>query len=310
MTDLTAWYLEAIDFSQAPRSMEELRARFTPNIVAVKQLRGASKWEPILRGDDIGLPSGWTTLSELAATRRGIATGANEFFIINDETVQKYGISHHQLAPCIGRANDVPSIIFSPDDLASARSAGAKCWLLDIKSELSQSELAYVRSGEEQGYHTRYITAHRTPWFSMEQRDVAPVWASVFGRGDLEFVFNAAKVKSLTNFHCVYPVIAGDTFSRALVVALNSSAVRSRSKLHARGFGGGLAKFEPNDLKGIPVPDLRLVGDEVLKSLSNHLDKTDRVIRSLTTDEEVNAETDKLVDQAATIAAGFKSQLF
>jgi len=202
---ITSWYLESIRFDQAPRSLDELDSRFTPVILDKQSLANAGKWEPILRGADTSSTSGWTSLGELASTRRGIATGANEFFLMGSETIQKYRISPTHLLPCIGRANDVPSLIFSSADFDSAVSNGARCWLLDIRGELSQSERSYIAYGEEKGFHERYITAHREPWYSMEQREVAPVWASVFGRGDLEFVFNAAKVKSLTNFHCVFP---------------------------------------------------------------------------------------------------------
>jgi adenine-specific DNA-methyltransferase len=156
----------------------------------------------------------------------------------------------------------------------------------------------YIRLGEERGIHKRYIPAHRKPWYSMEQREVAPIWGSVFGRGDLEFVFNAARVKSLTNFHCIYPYDASENNCRALTAVLNSSIVRARSKLHARGFGGGLAKFEPKDLLTIPVPDLRLVDDTLKNALSDHLEFHDSVVRRNKGMDEAQSELSVLIERA------------
>jgi len=145
---------------------------------------------------------------------------------------------------------------------------GGKALLLDFKDPLSPEEAAYVAEGEAEKVNQRFLCKVRTPWYSMEPGSPAPIWAAVFGRGDLKFVHNSAGVRSLTNFHAVVPKTPGRSFAEALTFCLNAPAVRTEAALHLRSYGGGLRKFEPNDLKGIPVPDLRLVDDALMARLS------------------------------------------
>jgi len=104
--------------------------------------------------------------------------------------------------------------------------------------------------------------------------------------------------------------VGGDIFSRALTLALNSEAIRARSKLHARGFGGGLSKFEPNDLKTIPVPDLRLVTEDILMRLSLQLDRADTAARNDLNASRIEVETNALINEAVEQATALQTALF
>ncbi|WP_346296476.1 hypothetical protein LRC39_04500 [Rhodopseudomonas sp. P1] len=306
--EITAWFLHAIDAADAPKSLRELSERFSARSISKSKLLHSAKWEPLLRGEDTSLPKGWVNLGELACTRRGIATGANDYFLLSRQAADEFGLPEKHLVRCIGRANDVSSLIFTQADFDNADLSGAKCWLWDVKSRPDAKEKLYISYGEERGVHKRYLPAHRTPWYSMEQREVAPVWGSVFGRGDLEFVFNSARVRSLTNFHCIYPNDRRELNCRALTAVLNSNSVRSRSKLHTRGFGGGLAKFEPRDLLTIPVPDLRQVDDAFLGRLSDQLSKLDEATRT-NRDDGSQLALDELVERAAEQASKHRDKL-
>jgi adenine-specific DNA-methyltransferase len=276
---IKGWFLHSIDYFDAPQSMAELYSRFEPNLIEAKKLVSASKWEPLIQGRAVEEQLGWVPLADLATTRRGIATGANGFFLLSSPKVTELGLPEGSLVPCVGRANDVQGLVFDESDFTALKARGGKCLLLDIKGDPDIAEVAYIKSGEAFGLTERYILANRAPWYSMEQREPAPIWASVFGRGDLKFVFNAASAKSLTNFHCVYPIRKDAEFGRALAMTLNSRAVRYGSRLHTRGYGGGLTKFEPNDLKSILVPDLRAVSGKTITMLSEFLDQANDIYR-------------------------------
>lgn len=271
MTQITGWFLKGINFEDAPGSLEELRATSREVTLERDVLLQATKWEPLLQGRKKQSSPGWVALETLASFRRGIATGANGFFLLSADQLDALGISHERCLPCVGRASDVPGLIYGASDYAAAVANGGKLLLLNLTDPLSAAESRYVRTGEAEGLTSRYILANRRPWYSMEQRPVAPVWAAVFGRGDLKFVFNEAGVRSLTNFHCIYPTSPDQAFQRALVLCLNASIVREASKLHGRVYGGGLNKFEPNDLKAIQVPDLRRAEPSLLEAMADLL---------------------------------------
>lgn len=268
---IVSYYLRLSDGTAIPPLMTSLASDYPARSVDTSVLRKASKWEPILRGDATASPPGWVTLGEIATTRRGIATGANEFFLISDATRLAANISEKHILPCIGRSNDVRGLDFSAEDFARLRADGAKIWLLNFSSKLSSAERTYVERGEEQQFHKRHLTMGRTPWFSMEQRDPAPIWAGVFGRGDLRFIYNRMGARSLTNFHCIYPRSGGTDFAQALVAVLNSDPVKALMVSHQRGYGGGLIKFEPKDLLTVPIPNLLTAPSHLIAELAAQL---------------------------------------
>lgn len=266
---LRAWYLHGISFEEAPSTLAELRRQATLTEVSHDELLATHKWEHLLQGKRCELPKGWTYLGDIAETRRGIATGANAFFLLPRDKVKELSIRQQMTLPCIGRAFDVEHFDFTAKDFEALAERGAPTVLLNLQGELTEAERDYVRVGERQNLTKRHLLANRKPWYSMEQREVAPVWAAVFGRGDLKFVLNTAGVRSLTNFHCVFPISYDPVFIRALVFCLNMPEVRTKARMHTRIYGGGLVKFEPRDVKSLPVPDLRFVGDRTLKMLAD-----------------------------------------
>lgn len=280
MDSVSSHFLQSVGADKTPTSLADLRRSFPARDIAVERLRQAAKWEPLLRGDQLEMPEGWTSLGELAQTRRGIATGSNGFFLISERRRRELEIQAGHAKPCVGRANDVLGLVFETGDFEELRDDGANVWLLDFTRNLTDAETRYIQAGEAEGLPKRYLLKCRSPWFSMEKCDPAPIWAGVFGRGDLRFVHNVAGVRSLTNFHCVVPRFAGATRHKALVALLNCREVRDLMAAHRRGYGGGLGKFEPNDLKAIPIPDIRYVSDDVVETLAGHLARMDREERA------------------------------
>ncbi|MDR3506979.1 MAG: hypothetical protein P4L64_03675 [Caulobacteraceae bacterium] len=295
---IVAWYLRGLDFESAPSSLSLLSIQAQRLEIHRSSLVAAGKWEHLLKGDTAELPKGWTHLEQLARTRRGIATGANAFFLISSKSAQDAGIREEMLLPCVGRASDVEHLVFSNKDFQCLDEKQGKTRLINFHGELTSKEREYVKMGERSGLTNRYLLANRSPWYSMEQREIAPIWATVFGRGDLKFVYNEAGSRSLTNFHCIYPIIENPIFSRAITFCLNSPSIRRHSKLHMRAYGGGLSKFEPNDLKSIPLPDLRNVSSTTLGRLSEGLLKADSCARSGKNYYET-IEAEKLIESAS-----------
>jgi adenine-specific DNA-methyltransferase len=306
--NIRSWYLDKIDFDEAPDSLASLATNFACATIDSHTLRGVSKWEPLLRGLRRTQREGWTNLSLLASTRRGIATGSNDFFLLSVAKAKQLGLRSKSLIPCVGRAADVEGLIFTNDDLKELDSRGVKTQLVVFEGELTTAEERYVREGEKQGLPSRYLLKVRAPWYSMEKVKPAPIWAAVFGRGTLKFVHNAAQVRSLTNFHGVYPIKNDLHFVRALTFCLNSPIVTAGSATETRHYGGGLRKFEPNDLKAILVPDLRLVTQSTLEELSSMLTELDIQYRHGEINPDFKKRQDEMVIKAGEEAASHLSK--
>lgn len=273
-----------------PASLDELAAGARRVELSRAELAGTDKWEPLLQGHRGEARAGFVPLAQLAQFRRGIATGANGFFLLNAQKVADLGIDPARCLPCVGRATAVRGLIWR---------GGGDGLLLNLTDPLMPAEAAYVAQGEAQGLPSRYILAHRQPWYGMEQRAVAPIWGAVFARGALRFIHNAAGWSNLTCFHGIYPFSDDPLLHQALVLCLNCDSVRAASRLHGRVYGGGLNKFEPNDLKGLMVPDLRLADRALLAEMATHL----ALLDAAPEDEARRRKADELCRRAGEAAS-------
>lgn len=187
---------------------------------------------------------------------RGIATGANDYFTFNISKAQKYGIKDSSLLPCICKCADVKNSIFTIEDFYKLKNDDKKVFLLNATNACDSNVVNYLRKGEKEEIHKKYLTSSRSPWYALENRPPAPIWVSVFNRRGLRFIRNAANISNLTTFHCVYP--QKDLFSNISIDLLFAYLLTDTARLifedNSREYGNGLQKFEPNDLnKGMMI---------------------------------------------------------
>lgn len=285
---LSVYYLENKKIEEIPTTFEEFQKKIPHKVFLHEILNKTQKWNHLFRhGIQDEIP-GLIPLSTFGRSKRGIATGANKYFLVSQEDAEN--ISNHHLKPCIGKTTDINGIIFTWQDYLTANENNSKINLIDFKEELSESELTYIEEGEKQGLHKRYLLSKRKPWYTMEQREAAPIWASVFSRKKIKFIYNEAMILNLTTFHGFYLNEGYENYAMPLVACLNSSRAQELAMANIRVYGGGLLKFEPRDLLHLLVPDLRLLDDELLNRLSE-----------LVLNNANQNEIDDLVDQVFTI---------
>lgn len=249
------------------------------NEISGSDLLAAKKWDYILRSADVAPVRGTVPLRSFAKTKRGIATGANEFFHLSLTDAMKFGIQKIHLHPCVGKAKDVVGLCFTEEDLEGLVSQGKSTHLMCLATDISKSEKAYLDYGESIDLHKRYLLAARKNWYSMEDRPAAPIWAAVFGRQGLRFVRNKTNSLNLTAFHCIYPADSRPIFLDALTVCLNSNLIQELSRREHRVYGGGLLKVEPKDLLDIHLPDLSKATDIQLAELASYIEVMDQTFR-------------------------------
>jgi adenine-specific DNA-methyltransferase len=196
----------------------------------------------------------------VAKVMRGIATGANDYFIFNESKAKKYKIPKECLLPCITKAKDVTSPFFTNDHLENLIKKDVSIYLLDAcKNDADINIQNYVKLGELKEINKRYLTSKRNPWYSLENRPPAPIWVGVFNRKGLKFIRNEANIRNLTTFHCIYPNNS-ELFYNINVDLLFAYLLTDIAKQifndNSREYGDGLKKFEPNDLNNALILDL------------------------------------------------------
>lgn len=203
--------------------------------------------------------------SSVAKVVRGIATGANEYFTFSKSKANQYGINKKYLLPCICKAVDVKDNFFTEDNYHSLIKSDRQTYLLNANGSKNENVLKYIDLGEKTGIDKKYLTACRTPWYSLENRPPSPIWVSVFNRSGLKFIRNEANISNLTTFHCVYPVqnsLFDNVNVDVLFAYLLTDVAREIFEDNRREYGNGLQKFEPNDLNKAMMVDLTLLDKE------------------------------------------------
>ena len=235
----------------------------------IDKLDPSQKWGPIFEGNAKNFPASWISMSELFNSRRGIATGANSYFLQSKEQIRENGLSLKRSKRCVGRSKDVQGLIFTEEDFKHCEQAGSPMFLLEL-DEKYEEDKRYIESGREQDLPSRFLLANRTPWYKQESRPIAEILVGVFGRDGVRFVWNKARTYNLTTFHGLYADLTDDEHG-VVVALLNSSLLQVMNKGSERSYGGGLQKVEPKDLLEMSIPDPRTLGpaikDQLLRAL-------------------------------------------
>lgn len=200
--------------------------------------------------------------SNFAKVSRGIATGANEYFTFKPSKSDDYNIPKNSLMPCICKSVDAPHIFFTKDDFENLVNNDKTVYIFNgCSNPKNNNVVRYISLGESLDINRRYLTASRSPWYSIENRPPSPIWVSVFNRSGLRFIRNEAGVYNLTTFHCVYP--KENTVDHDILFSYLITDVAKEIFLdNSRQYGNGLVKFEPNDLNKGKVVDLSLLSDD------------------------------------------------
>ncbi len=234
----------------------------TKDCISQDELDSEIKWRSYYQPQNADQYDCLVPFSNYGKVVRGIATGANDYFILAAKRATELGIQAQNLLPCICRAQDVDSSFFTDENFQILRDKDRSVYLFNAGPSLSACVKAYLSVGESSGIHQRFLTASRNPWYAIENRPPAPIWVSVFNRTGLRFIRNEAMVSNLTTFHCIYPkqgILFGEVEIDLLFAYLLTNVAREIFEDNRREYGNGLQKFEPNDINKAKMLDINLL---------------------------------------------------
>lgn len=209
-------------------------------------LNGATERVPVQFANRVG---------DYFKSRRGIATGANEFFCLSRAEMREHHLTEEHVDPCITKATDAEGLVFTREKFDSLVARDRRCFLLN-PSRNGQNLTRYLEVGEQQGIPKRHLPSHRPVWYLPENRAVADIWVAVFSRESVKFILNTSGAKNLTCFHGLYAKPGNESLAPLLTLFLNSSLGRESFSQVNRFYGDGLNKLEPKDVEDMPCPEM------------------------------------------------------
>ncbi|GBC78268.1 Modification methylase Eco57IB [bacterium HR08] len=226
--------------------------------ITFQELQPRRKWSVIPRENDRFAHESFVPLAQIARVVRGIATGANNFFVLSDAEVEEWGLNPRYLRPVLTKNREASGYVFDKDDFERLGREGKKRWLLYLTGPVQPGtpEERYVRHGESMRLHTRSLVRTRSLWYEMEQREPAPIYFTYLSRKKSRFIYNRAGVLALNVFLYIYPepaIAQNETVLKALLALLNSTVSKEALRHVGRSYGGDTIKLEPRELEQLPV---------------------------------------------------------
>jgi hypothetical protein len=102
-------------------------------------------------------------LGDIAEVRFGIKTGANDFFFLDTESIQKWDIEREFLKSVIKNPRESKNILLKPKDLKFKIFMCHK----EKKEIKGTNALKYIEWGEKQGFHERPSCSGRRRWWDL-----------------------------------------------------------------------------------------------------------------------------------------------
>ena len=228
--------------------------------------------------------------TDMARVDIGVVTGANNFFVVDVATLDKYELRDVAI-PIIGRSDHAKGITYSPRDHARNAREGQAVHLLQIpagaRSSLTAKMREYLKHGETEKLHTRYKTRIRDPWWVVPYVWVAPVAMLKRAHGFTRLLLNTSGATSTDTVYRIRLAPSHLTRGPDIVFSFINSLTLLLSELEGRSYGGGVLEMVPSEIERLRIP--------LVHPTAAQFTKLDAMVRAGTPIEEILAFTDPLI---------------
>ncbi len=213
-------------------------------------------------------------LGEIAKVFRGLTTGYNDYFILDEEKVREWGIEKEFLVPCVSSPKKVKGLIIRPEDVKEY------CFMVGEDQEVPEDSNAYkyIKYGEELEVEVTRGSQRgkrklpeletvkgRKRWYSLPKLEVANILLPNMIRERFAVWLNGAKAHTPDVFY--YLVIEDPQNAPPLAAYLNSSVAKLLCELEGRQYTGML-EMKAYEWKSFPTINLDYISSDERNRLS------------------------------------------
>lgn len=193
-------------------------------------------------------------ISHFSTSQVGIVTGANRYFILNEEHIAKFSMQN-ACVPILQKGGDFPKgLVFRKSDFQTIKTKNFPCYL--VHPEKTENFISkypeYIEWCLGDAVDQRYKCKKRTPWYQTPS-----VWSTemfFFKRTHRlpKFVINKASV-NVTD--CAYRVTPNSGFKTSgIIYSFYNSLSLIYAEILGRFYGGGVLELTPSEFRNIPLP--------------------------------------------------------
>lgn len=212
-------------------------------------------------------------LSKVADVKSGVKTGADRFFYLDNETIQKWGIEKDYVKPIVTSPREIKFCKLRKDDLSNF-----VFMVHETKEKLEKrraNALEYIKWGENvdvrikggvksgtltKGFHSLRTTSQRKVWYDLGKRKPAKVLFPNFIYERTFAVWNTVGAYADYNIYEINPKDEEDTL--LLVSFLNSSIAASFEEIFGRAYKEGVLDVKIYELREMPVLDPKEIPED------------------------------------------------
>lgn len=224
-------------------------------------------------------------LDELGDIHRGVMTGSNAFFFLDEEDLQTWSIDERFLTPAIKSIRDVDEQVLTEADtdryvfdiheyveqlkhdttgVVDDTNFGER-----IKDALSRDGYdkakRYVEWGESEGFHERRSCAARAVWFDLGDLEKPEILHPKFFDERVFVIWNRDRLVASNAVDCVS--LDADIDEAALMGVLNSTVNRALLECWGRAEGGGALQLMTYEVSSLPVVDVRALDEDAREAI-------------------------------------------
>lgn len=225
-------------------------------------------------------------LDDLGDTHRGVMTGANAFFFLDEEDLQTWSIDDRFLTPAIKSIRDVDEqvlteanterYLFCVHEYVEQVKQDTTGVVDDSNLESRIKETLgcdgydeakrYIEWGESEEFHERRSCATRPVWFDLGDLEKPEILHPKFFNERVFVIWNPDRLMPSNAVDCVS--LDADVDEAALMGVFNSTVNKALLECWGRAEGGGALQLMTYEVSSLPVIDVRALDTEARETIA------------------------------------------
>ncbi|WP_282063927.1 N-6 DNA methylase [Roseobacter litoralis] len=223
---------------------------------------------------------------DIAQVDVGIVTGANKFFLVQDETVARFKLQKWA-HPMFGRSEHCPGVVYDEDQHQANAATGKPTnfiWFQDTSVEKTAAGRRYIQQGEDENLHTRYKCRIRKVWYSVPSVYSTEVGMLKRSHDTPRLILN--KIGAYTT-DTAYRIRSKEGTADQLVYGFLNGLTALSAELEGRHYGGGVLELVPSEIEKLLLPPPSKVKPRV--------EELDKAVRTMPMDAVLSLQTKRVL---------------